>query len=232
MLSRCLRPALGPWRTFAPSVALRSLITISQLLNESYTTHKIVPDVVDEFDTQGLLSVDYDNGNRVTLGNELAVDATQTTPQVLFTLNSPNQDGTTELFEPEDKFMVVLTDPDAPSNHDHKWLEYCHWIATDIPLSPPANKEDVIHTLDIANATQLVPYEGPAPPPSTGKHRYVFLLYKQAQAAKLPAPKDRPTWGTGVAGLGVRDWINKYGAGSKLLGVNFFYAKNPVQEES
>lgn len=228
MLSRCLRPACGPWRT----IPKRGLITISQLLNESYTNHKIVPEVIDEFDTQGLLSVDYDKENRVTLGNELAVDATQKMPLVSFTLNSPNQDGTTESFEPEDKFMVVLTDPDAPSNKDHKWSEYCHWIATDIPLTAAGSKEDVIHTLDTTNATQLVPYEGPAPPPNTGKHRYVFLLYKQAAAATFKPPKDRPTWGTGIAGLGVRDWINKYGAGSKLLGVNFFYAKNAVQEEN
>lgn len=214
---------------------VRRLITISQLLNDSYTKHQVVPDVIDKFDTQGLLLVEYLPENKVTLGNELAVDATQQVPSILFTLNSPNQDGTTEKLNPNDKFLVVFTDPDAPSNQDHKWLEYCHWVAADIKLSPPKLEDDVIHTIDPGLGLQLVPYEGPAPPPNTGKHRYVFLLYKQAAGAQFgseAAPKDRPNWGTGIAGLGVRDWIAKNGAGSKLLGVNFFYAKNPTQDDA
>lgn len=219
------------FRSVGTTLPRRSLITISQLLNESFSKHKIVPEVIDAFDTQGLVSVEYPNDNKVTLGNELTVNDTQTVPEILFTVNSPNQDGTTEPLEENDRFTIVMTDPDAPSNKDHKWSEYCHWIATDIPLIDPKNSESVAHKLDPSLGYQLVKYEGPGPPPNTGKHRYVFLLYKQAPDIEFPAPKDRPTWGTGIAGLGVRDWINKYGAGSKLLGVNFFYAKNEVQDE-
>jgi phosphatidylethanolamine-binding protein (PEBP) family uncharacterized protein len=47
-------------------------------------------------------------------------------------------------------FYIVMYDPDAPAR------DWIHWIAT--------NKEDIL------------PYEGPQPPPGTGVHRYMFAL--------------------------------------------------------
>lgn len=205
-------------------------MTISQLLEEAYNKHKIVPDVVDKFDTHGLLTIEYSPESLVTLGNTLKVKDTQKSPKIQFTLNSPNQEEELQV-EQEDRFLLVLTDPDAPSNSDHKWSEYCHWIAKDLTLNTNNAQEDSLSTvLDLSKATHIVPYEGPAPPEKTGKHRYVFLLYKQDPSVKYEPPKDRPTWGTDTPGLGVAEWIKSVGGKSQLLGVNFFYAQNEVQE--
>lgn len=207
-----------------------TLLTISQSLDEAYTKHKIVPEVVDKFETQGLLTIEYNESDHVALGNTLRVDKTQEAPKIQFTLNSPGQ---TELsISEQDKFTLVLTDPDAPSNTDHKWSEYAHWIITDLSLNANSNKSDqdsLSTILDYSKGNEILPYVGPGPPPKTGKHRYVFLLYKQDPAVTLTAPLDRPTWGTGVAGSGVRDWIKKHGGNQQLLGVNFFYAQNEQQ---
>lgn len=217
------RQALAP----IPKIAKMNLMTISQLLDEAYTKHKVIPDVVDKFTTHGLLTIEYSPKNQVTLGNTLAVDDTQEQPKIQFTLNSGTQDAELEV-EAEDRFMLVLTDPDAPSNSDHKWSEFCHWIATDLTLN---TGDDLLSTmLDFSKAQHLVPYMGPGPPEKTGKHRYVFLFYKQDPKANLVAPEDRPTWGTNVPGSGVREWIKKHGGASELLSVNFFYAQNEVQE--
>jgi phosphatidylethanolamine-binding protein (PEBP) family uncharacterized protein len=89
--------------------------------------------------------------------------------------------------------------------------------------------ESLSTILDYKKGKEILPYMGPAPPEGTGKHRYVFLLYKQDPAALLTAPKDRPNWGTGVPSSGVRDWIKKNGGKLQLLGVNFFYAQNEKQ---
>lgn len=64
---------------------------------------------------------------------------------------------------------------------------------------------------------------GPAPPPKTGKHRYVFVLL-HGDVSSLKAPKERKTWGTGKPRHGVRQWAEE--AGLKVVGANFFYAKN------
>lgn len=208
-----------------------NLMTISQLLDEAFKKHKIVPEVVDEFDTQGLLTIEYSPSALVTMGNTLKVSETQHIPRIQFTLNSSSQEPEM-VVEEEDRFTLVFTDPDAPSNWDHKWSEYCHWIVTDLQLNPNnLESVDSLSTmLDLSKGNEIVTYVGPGPPKNTQKHRYVFLLYKQDAKAHLAAPPDRPTWGTGVAGSGVRDWIKKHGGDSKLLAVNFFYAQNEIQE--
>ncbi|KAM9937831.1 hypothetical protein OXX80_002648 [Metschnikowia pulcherrima] len=208
-----------------------NLMTISQSLDEAYNKHKIFPEVVDQFDTQGLLTIEYQQKDQVTLGNTLSVDGTQEPPKIQFTLNSPNQEAELSVKE-DDRFLLVLTDPDAPSNSDHKWSQYCHWIVSDLKLNTNnAGGDDSLSTiLDFSKANDLVSYQGPAPPEKTGKHRYVFLFYRQDPQANLVAPPDRPTWGTSVPGSGVKEWIKKHGGKSELLAVNFFYAQNKVQE--
>ncbi|WEJ95952.1 carboxypeptidase Y inhibitor [Yamadazyma tenuis] len=208
-----------------------NLMTISQSLDEAYTKHGIVPEVVDPFKTQGLLTIEYSDKNKVTLGNTLKVDSTQHVPTIQFTVNSPAPEEEFEV-SANDKFALVLTDPDAPSYSDKKWSEYCHWIVTDLALNinKDTDAESLSTMLDFSKGNALVPYVGPGPPEKTKKHRYVFLLYKQDPSAKLTAPADRPNWGTNVPGSGVRDWIKKHGGSAQLLAVNFFYAQNEVQE--
>ncbi|CAI5760041.1 unnamed protein product [Candida verbasci] len=181
-----------------------TLITISQSLDESYTKHKVVPEVIDQFDTQGLLSIEFKENHMVSLGNLLSVEATQSVPKIQLTLNSPTQDGKIESIDKDDKFILVMTDPDAPSASDHKWSEYLHWLVTDLKLNHDQNNnQDISHFILAKDGNELVEYNGPAPPPKTGKHRYVFLLYKQDPNVKdLKAPKDRPNWGTGIPSSG------------------------------
>ncbi|KAI5967174.1 TFS1 [Candida margitis] len=207
-----------------------TLITISQSLDEAFTKNKIVPDVVDDFETQGLLSIEYGPTELVTLGNTLPVSGTQEPPKIQLTLNSPTEDGKIESINEGDKFILVLTDPDAPSNTDHKWSEYLHWLVTDIELphlKTESGEPEISHFIDASQGKEVFKYEGPGPPPKTGKHRYVFLLFKQdPKIITFEAPKDRPNWGTGTPSSGVRDFINAQAPGSKLLAVNFFYAQN------
>lgn len=55
-----------------------------------------------------------------------------------------------------------------------------------------------------------MPYFPPAPPPKTGYHRYVFVLLAPAAndepSGHLEKPNDRPHWGYGKVGAGVREW--------------------------
>ena len=59
-------------------------------------------------------------------------------------------------------YTLILYDPDAVNG------THVHWIASNIKNN-------------INNSKALLPYQGPAPPAKTGKHRYMFELYKQSE---------------------------------------------------
>ena len=78
----------------------------------------------------------------------------------------------------------------------------------------------------------LIGYMAPAPPPKTGKHRYVFVLLEPEEGedgreSHLKKPKERPHFGYGKQGKGVMDWAKD----NKLVpvGANFFYSQNEKQ---
>lgn len=88
--------------------------------------------------------------NKLIKNNEyVKVLETQTEPQIVFHDNKNNI------------YTLIMYDPDAING------TYIHWIVSDI-------KEN-----NIKNGKVLIPYKGPAPPPKTGKHRYIFELYLQ-----------------------------------------------------
>ncbi|KAI9713297.1 MAG: hypothetical protein M1812_006656 [Candelaria pacifica] len=77
---------------------------------------------------------------------------------------------------------------------------------------------------------EVVEYMAPSPPPKTGKHRYVFLVFEPADgksATNLTVPEDRKHWGTGKARHGVRQWASENGL--VPVGANFFYSQNDEQ---
>lgn len=132
-----------------------------------------------------------------------------------------------------------MTDPDAPSRSDPKWSEYCHWIITGLRA-----KNDRAPPIDVNKAFQVLDYMGPGPPPKTGKHRYVFLLYKGGNLDKMEPPHERKKWGNEEYRQGARKWAKHYGLelvgeffyssrpGRNILtvtGANFFYAQNKEQ---
>lgn len=129
-------------------------------------------------------------------------------------------------------YVVTLTDPDAPSRDDPQWSEMCHWIAANISVS---DKKPVTSTLPgpLAESSpdDVVEYKPPGPPPKTGKHRYVFLIFAPkngtTEPLQLSKPKDRQHWGTGKERGGVRDWA--YQNGLVPVAANFIYSKNKKQ---
>ncbi|ODV94644.1 hypothetical protein PACTADRAFT_50510 [Pachysolen tannophilus NRRL Y-2460] len=210
-----------------------NLLTISNSIKESYIKHGIIPDVIADknFDPKGLLIISYGKDKEVTLGNTLAVDETQSLPKIAFTLNVSDKNG----FEVDtnDAFTLVLTDPDAPSRTEKKWSDFCHYVVSDLKLNPISTSEvgdnvkNLTTDLEFDKGTTLIPYKGPGPPPGTGKHRYVFLFYKQKKGVSPKPPSDRPNWGTGIPAFPAEKWAAKYDL--ELLSANFFLAQNKEQ---
>ena len=125
-----------------------------------------------------------------------------------------------------------MTDPDATSRAHPVMGEMCHWIVTGISFQMPASDQPATlapahiglgatdltdQDVSITNITELMSYLTPSPPPKTGLHRYVFVLLAPAASdaldlsGGLKKPKERPHWGYGKVGKGVRDWARENG---------------------
>jgi hypothetical protein len=62
---------------------------------------------------------------------------------------------------PNKLYTLIMHDPDAPVGN------VVHWVLVNIKGS------------DINSGKELIKYKGPAPPPGSGTHRYIFLIYEQ-----------------------------------------------------
>ncbi|KAI8371037.1 phosphatidylethanolamine-binding protein [Blakeslea trispora] len=126
---------------------------------------KLIPDVIENtsFQPSTDLQIKYtSSGQSVDYGNLLTVSGTSEQPLVKFRVPDASQ-----------FYTLVMTDPDAPSAINPIYGPWRHWIVTNIDGENP---EMSIQSPD----NQLSPYVGPGPPPNSGDHRYIFLLYQQA----------------------------------------------------
>lgn len=84
-----------------------------------------------------------------------------------------------------------------------------------IPDTVRDNDQDFDAEMKKGRLTELMSYVPPTPPPKTGYHRYVFVLLAPKDAKdsgkKLEKPKDRPHWGYGKEGAGVKEWAKDNG---------------------
>ena len=91
----------------------------------------------------------YYNGKLIKNNEVLTVSETQKQPEIKLNDN------------PNNVYTLILYDPDAVGG------THIHWSIINIINN------------DIKTGDTIIPYKGPAPPPKSGKHRYIFCLYIQ-----------------------------------------------------
>jgi len=126
----------------------------------AFTQHQLVPDVVSSPPSQSL-TVIYPDGTQVQGGNELMIKSTQQTPII----SCPTEGNT--------YYTLFMFDPDNNSRETHEYRQFIHYGVINIPGDASAQN------LNISAGNLISPYMGCAPNPGTGRHRYVFLLYRQ-----------------------------------------------------
>ncbi|CAF3430271.1 unnamed protein product [Fusarium graminearum] len=166
---------------------------------------EIIPTVIDDFPPALGFRASWKHDS-ADLGNTLKPKHLKKAPKVH--LDRVESDDSLEtILKKHATYVVVLTDPDAPSRDDPKWSEFCHWIATG-RMSPSSTTSK--HKLK-----DIIKYKAPAPPPKTGKHRYVFFAFIAANGTTeklhLTKPKEREHWGSKDSGHGVREWALQNG---------------------
>ncbi len=119
-------------------------------------------------------------------------------------------------------YALALTDPDATSRSNPVKAQMCHWIATNVTISPLVSIPLEINGRGASSGSsgesggnginELMPYFPPSPPPKTSYHRYVFVVLTSASQeddVQLQKPSDRPHWGYEKIGAGVREWAEE-----------------------
>uniref|UniRef100_A0A8D8WCS9 Phosphatidylethanolamine-binding protein homolog F40A3.3 n=2 Tax=Cacopsylla melanoneura TaxID=428564 RepID=A0A8D8WCS9_9HEMI len=160
---------------------------------------EVIPDVIKTAPSE-LLKVEYPGNNSVNLGNELTPTQVQDAPKV--TWNA----------DPKENYLLCMTDPDAPSRKEPTFREWHHWLMGNIKGG------------DLEGADFLSRYIGAGPPPDTGLHRYVFLLYKQPKFIVFDETRLLANSADGRANFSISKFAEKYGLGEPIA-VNFFQAK-------
>lgn len=169
----------------------------SASVESAFEAAKIVPDILDKAPTE---KIEVKYGDKVVdLGNELTPTGTQQIPEIHY----KHEGGVL--------YTLVLTDPDAPTKGYNR--EFRHWLVGNVPEE------------DVSKGEVLAEYVGPATPKGTGKHRYVFLVYKQNQGSITFDERRLGTWdGPRRKRFSIKKFAEKYNLEGPIAG-NFFLAE-------
>nr|BAK23999.1 flowering locus T [Gypsophila paniculata] len=151
---------------------------------------RVVGDVLDPFNRTVSLTVSYNGGRVVNNGCEFRPSQVVNYPRVDI--------GGDDL---RTFFTLVMVDPDAPSPSYPTLREYLHWLVTDIP-----------GTTNATFGKEEFGYERPHP--SSGIHRFIFVLFRQLGRQTVYPPVWRQNFNT-------RDFAEIYNLGLPVAAVYF-----------
>ncbi|CTQ86804.1 Phosphatidylethanolamine-binding protein [Caenorhabditis elegans] len=204
LVTRSLLPALffasrAPFAAATTSARFqRGLATMAA---EAFTKHEVIPDVLASNPPSKVVSVKFNSGVEANLGNVLTPTQVKDTPEVKWDA------------EPGALYTLIKTDPDAPSRKEPTYREWHHWLVVNIPGN------------DIAKGDTLSEYIGAGPPPKTGLHRYVYLIYKQSgRIEDAEHGRLTNTSGDKRGGWKAADFVAKHKLGAPVFG-NLFQAE-------
>ncbi|XP_074028563.1 phosphatidylethanolamine-binding protein homolog F40A3.3 isoform X2 [Leptinotarsa decemlineata] len=155
--------------------------------------HGVVPDVIDVAPEQ-VAEVTYPSGVKVDLGNVLTPTQVKDVPSIKWEADKSSF------------YTVCMTDPDAPSRKEPKFREWHHWLVGNVPGG------------DVEKGEVLSEYVGSGPPPNTGLHRYVFLVYKQNGKLNFDEKRLTNRSGDNRGCFSIRKFASKYNLGQPVAG--------------
>ena len=130
--------------------------------------YHITPDAVDNCPS-ALMTLTY-AGRDVPYASTLPTNYTGLPPTIR--LSSPL---------PSHSYSVFIVDPDFPSATNSSYRSRLHLLVLNVPAPPSASKP-----LDLSAGLTLFGYLPPCPPPTTGAHRYVVVVYDTPPLTQLP----------------------------------------------
>lgn len=114
----------------------------------------VVPDVIPQAPLK-VLNVTYGD-TTVSLGNTIGLDVVKTQPNIKFAEGA------------DAPYTLLMLDPDSPGRGIPIYRHWMYWMVLNVQSVESLQGGDVVYA-----------YNGPGPPPGSGPHRYVFLLFPQ-----------------------------------------------------
>ncbi|KIK63784.1 hypothetical protein GYMLUDRAFT_222130 [Collybiopsis luxurians FD-317 M1] len=204
---------------FSSTAALAQVVGSPASVEAAFKDAKIVPDVISTFNPTALLSAVYINSSTQTgiifgPGGGLTANQTVNEPEFWITYND-----STLL---QERFVVALIDPDAPTPQNTSLSQFRHFIGGDFVIS----SSEPNGTARLTNLSAAISeYVSPGPPPGSDPHRYTILLFKQPQNFSASASSlIQPT--TPVTGFNLSSFASSVGLGDPVAGT--FFLEGPA----
>lgn len=154
---------------------------------------RIVPNVVANA-PERLLSISYANNTRVEWAG------------IRLTINQTREQPTSVVWEeparapesPPPLYTLMMTDTDHQIDRNNLTMgrnQFHHWTVLNIPGSDRVIAGD-----------SLARYIGPAPPPGTGEHRYLLLVFRQRNGTRIDPAGVEMRWRNLDGDLSTRGW--------------------------
>ena len=173
---------------------------ITEWQHNSYHQHGVIPDVISQ-EPPNQLDLTFED-NIVTPAQIMTTTETSMCPLISFNAESDKY------------YTLICVDPDAPNRKMHLFRNWLHYIVVNIPGD------------NIEQGNVICKYSGPEPPKNSGLHRYIFLVYQQANGQQQ-FNKTYPDKGTSLSRskFNVNKFIKQYQC-EKLIAANFFLSEN------
>ncbi|ETS75868.1 hypothetical protein PFICI_12812 [Pestalotiopsis fici W106-1] len=147
-------------------------------LQASLDKAKLVPGSASElipssFAPSTVLKISFGD-KAVDLGNFFRASECKVAPTISFAPETGSSSSSNA------SYLLILTDPDAPTPDDPKFAFWRHWIVSG--LQPLAGGSQGAVALTKPTITE---YLGPGPKDDSKPHRYLFLLYREPEALDL-----------------------------------------------
>ncbi|KAB8233175.1 hypothetical protein ETB97_002971 [Aspergillus alliaceus] len=136
----------------------------------------------------------------VSLGNMFRASECKSAPTVYFAAER-------DIDSPQ-KYILILTDPDAPTPDEPKFAYWRHWVVSG--LQPFGSLE---------SAQTLTEYLGPGPKDDSRPHRYLYLLFREPPGLSLSKEDVGGEEFTDRRSFKAAEWAQKHGL--KLVAVNW-----------
>jgi hypothetical protein len=189
----------------------------SKVADRFYSAN-IVQDIGLVYAPKSLLTVKFENGAQLCLGNPLSVLDSFTQPALSWPpVRSSFHHPHARPMQP--LYTVVMLDPDIPLMDG----QYVHWLQVNIP-SPRKKGSTIVNYI---NPLPIIPAFGSIASPN---HRYVFLVF--AQTKPLSPAKVRDYLSSRSHSFKVRDFVKSFGLETQPVAGNFFFGRLYVKTKT
>ncbi|TCD59820.1 hypothetical protein EIP91_011399 [Steccherinum ochraceum] len=176
-----------------------------QAIEAHFNNSGIVPTLLSTFAPTAVFTLAFQGSGNIQPGQAFT-DNSKVAP-------TPNLTLTGGTYNAGDLFTLAMVDAGPVGSAEDSQTR--HWLVNGVTVTG----DKAPFTVSTDNATAITEYAGPAPPPGSGPHRYVVLLY--SQPSDFQAPDGLNTANVGVSTFDFPSYVQSTHLGALVAGTYF-----------